>query len=74
VSLASERYPTTCTLHPNLFDDHDVDHSAHVSLGTQETVFCCSIVSAILASCALPIIDGMFEVKIAFIIARKEIM
>ena len=60
VPLASERCPTTCTIHPNLFDDDDVDHSAHVSLGTQKTVFCCSIVFAILASCALPIIDSMF--------------
>ena len=46
--------------HPNLFDDNDVDYSAHVSLGTQKTVFCCSIVFAILASCALPIIGSIF--------------
>ena len=57
VPLASERCPTTCTIHPHLFDDDDVDHSAHVSLDTQKTVFCCSIVFAILASCALPIIE-----------------
>ena len=58
--LASEHCPTICTIHPNLLDDDDVAHSAHVSLGTQKTVFCCSIVSAILPSCALPIIDSMF--------------
>ena len=60
--LASERCPTTCTIHPNLFDDSNVDHSAHVSLGTQKTVFCCSIVSATLASSSgvLPIKDSMF--------------
>ena len=58
--LASERCATTCTIHPNLLDDDDVDHSGHVSLGTQETVFCRSIVSVILASCALPIIDSIF--------------
>ena len=57
--MTSERCPTTCTIHPNLIDDDDVDYSAHVSLGTQKTVFCCSIVPAILASCALPIIDSM---------------
>ena len=60
VPLASEHCPTICTIHPNLFDDDDVDHSAHVSLGTQKTVLCCSIVSAILVSCALSIIDSMF--------------
>jgi len=41
VPLTSERCPTTCTIHPNLLDDDDVAHSAHVSLGTQKTVFCC---------------------------------
>jgi len=60
VPLASERCATVCTIHPNLFDDDDVDHSAHVSLGTQKTVFCSSIASAILESCDLPIIDSMF--------------
>jgi len=59
VPLASKLCPTTCTIHPNLLDVDDVANSAHVSPGTQKTVFCCSIVSAILASCALPIIDGM---------------
>jgi len=47
-------------IHPNLLDEDDVAYSAHVSLGTQKTVFCCSIVSAILPSYALPIIDSMF--------------
>ena len=39
----------------NLLDEDDVAYTAHVSLGTWKTVFCCSIVSAILTSCALPI-------------------
>jgi len=60
VPLTSERLPTTCTIHPNLLDDDDVAHSAHVSLGTQKTVFCCSIVSAILASWTLLMIDSTF--------------
>jgi len=60
VPLESERYPTTHKIHPNLLDDENVTHSAHVSLGTQKTIFCCSIVSAILTACALPIIDSMF--------------
>ena len=51
----------TCTMiHPNLLDDDDVAHSAHVSLGTQKTVFRCIISSAILASCTLPIMDSKF--------------
>jgi len=60
VPLTSERCQTTCTMHPNLLDDEDVAHLAHVSLGTQKTVFCCSIVPANLVSCALPMIDSMF--------------
>jgi len=63
VPLASECCPTTCTIHPNLLDEDDVVHSAHVSLGTQKTLFCCSIVSAILASCALPITGSMFWIS-----------
>ena len=60
VTLTFERCLTTCTIHPNLFDVDDIAHSAHVSLGTPKTVFCCSIVSAIWASCALPMIDCKF--------------
>jgi len=60
VALASEHCLTTCKIHPNLFNDDDVDHSAHVSLGTQKTVFCCRIVSGILVSYVLPIIGSMF--------------
>jgi len=58
--LASECCLTTCTIRPNLLDENDVTHSAHVSLGTWKTDFCCTIVSAILASCALPIMYSMF--------------
>jgi len=61
--MASERCPITCTIHLNLLDDDDVAHLAHVSLGTRKTVFYCSIVSVILAFCALPIIDSMFWIS-----------
>jgi len=60
VPLTSECCPTTCTILPNLLDEDDVAHWVHVSLGNQKTVFCYSIVSAILASCALPMIDSKF--------------
>jgi len=63
VPLTSNCCLTACTIYQNLLDDDNVAHSAHVSLGTQKAVSCCSIVFAILVSCTLPMIDRKFWIS-----------